>query len=640
MPHLAEDVYRAVGWLPGTAHGDISADFHVRGGEEAETLVLLDGLEIYTPFHLRELDVFSTIDSRVVGGVDFLSGGFPVEYGDRMSGVLDISPVVPAGRQRHSLGLSFINAGYLGSSAFAGERGQWLLSARRGYLDLVLEIIDETELDPVYYDLLGQVRYRLDDRNLLSLSVHGSHDRVDFRDEDDDEALDLRESAGYFWLTLDTSWSSGLYSRALLAHGRTQRDRRGLDDDFGFVGIVDGDDREFEATSFKQDGGWDFEERHLLKWGIEIQDVDAEYDFFSRTIIWDPLFIAVDEPYVDRIVDVEAAAAGTALSGYLADRVRLGNRLTAELGVRWDRQTYTVDEDQWSPRLNLVYAAADPSGHHSRVRAAWGLFHQSQGVHELQVADGVAEFFPAQRAEHRLLSFEHTFPGFGKNALLSGLGLRLELYQKRMSDLRPRWESLFRPNEFLFEVQPDRIRVAPGRAEAHGLELVAKQPGRGRIGWWLSYTWAQVEDEIDGVKQPRNWDQRHTFTFSLSIEREKWSFNLAGVYRTGWPTTEVLVERSVGEDGTPQFRKVLGPRNQDRLPTYHRLDIRASRKLAHRSGNWTFFVEISNVLDRKNICCRENYILIFEPGSDEPVLDVAEDDWLPLVPSFGITWEF
>ncbi len=161
LPHLADDLYRAVAWLPGTAQGDISADFQVRGGEAEEILVLLDGLEIYAPFHLKDFNVFSTLDAEAIGGVDFLTGGFPVEYGDRMSGVLDISALQPAERRRTAVGVSFVNAGMLGSGMFDGDRGQWLVSARGGYLELVLDIINEDRLDPVYYDLLSLVRYRL-----------------------------------------------------------------------------------------------------------------------------------------------------------------------------------------------------------------------------------------------------------------------------------------------------------------------------------------------------------------------------------------------------------------------------------------------------------------------------------------------
>jgi hypothetical protein len=98
MPHAADDLYRAVKRLPGAAGGDLTAKINVRGGDQDELLVILAGVELYEPFHLKDFQsVFSIIDSEAVGGVDFLTGGFPVEYGDRMSGVMDISVATPSG---------------------------------------------------------------------------------------------------------------------------------------------------------------------------------------------------------------------------------------------------------------------------------------------------------------------------------------------------------------------------------------------------------------------------------------------------------------------------------------------------------------------------------------------------------------
>jgi outer membrane receptor protein involved in Fe transport len=97
VPHLGDDVYRAFDRLPGITGLDLSARFNIRGGQEDETQVLIDGAEIYDPFHVRDLyRAFSTIDAEAIGAVDVLTGGFPLQYGGRMSGVIDISSLKPS----------------------------------------------------------------------------------------------------------------------------------------------------------------------------------------------------------------------------------------------------------------------------------------------------------------------------------------------------------------------------------------------------------------------------------------------------------------------------------------------------------------------------------------------------------------
>lgn len=141
MSQTGDDIYRAIARLPGISGSDFSAKFTVRGGDNEEVLVLLDGLELYEPFHIKDINggVLSIIDTEAIDGIELMTGGFPAEYGDRTSGVFNIkSASAPAGAQRLSVGASFMNIRLLLEGAT--DRSAWLLSARRGYLDLVLAL--------------------------------------------------------------------------------------------------------------------------------------------------------------------------------------------------------------------------------------------------------------------------------------------------------------------------------------------------------------------------------------------------------------------------------------------------------------------------------------------------------------------
>ena len=227
VPHLSDDLYRAIGRIPGTTSADVSARFNLRGGEEDEVLVLVDGAEIYDPFHVRDLyRAFSTIDAEAVGSVDVLSGGYPVEYGGRMSGVVDISTLSPT-ETKHEIGVSLLNTRLLSQGTFAQSRGAWMFSLRRGYLREVLAVIEDTaDINPRYYDLLGKVQWTLDERTVVSAHVMASRDRLTL-DEGPGTTAYANYDDRYAWLNLRRSWTGALFTQSVLSWGTMGRDRKG-----------------------------------------------------------------------------------------------------------------------------------------------------------------------------------------------------------------------------------------------------------------------------------------------------------------------------------------------------------------------------------------------------------------------------
>ena len=82
-----------------------------------------------------------------------------------------------------------------------------------------------------------------------------------------------------------------------------------------------------------------------------------------------------------------------------------------------------------------------------------------------------------------------------------------------------------------------------------------------------------------------------------------------------------------------------GPRNGDRLDTYARIDLRVNREVRLASSKLSLYLEITNLLDRKNECCVDEFRL--QPGSmGAPTLEVESGYWLPRLPSLGFQWEF
>ena len=628
MPDLGEDPVRIAQRLPGAASGGVSAKSHFRGGEENETGIILNGHRLFDPFHVRDYrNIFSSIDARAINGVEIYTGGFPVRYGDRMSGLVLIDTLNPDQPNRTELGLSVFNASFLTSGTVADGDTQWLASARRGNLDLV---ISDQFGQPSYYDLFGQLSINLSPDTQLSAMAMYAEDGVvvileSQLDELEKSASDTRNAE--FWLRLDNRWTSNMNSTSLASLGSFSNGRVGLtNDEEIYVSSVD-DQRSIDVFAFRQDWTWGVSDKHRLQWGFKLEHSEADYAYASEVTYFGLSEILTGESETQSR-NLSAAPDGDSYAAYLSDRWRLWSRTFLELGVRWDKQTYTdlQEDSQASPRIGL-FQSISPN---TELRLSWGRFNQSHGIHELQIEDGVTEFSPAQQSDHLIAGIYHRFA--------TDYSLRVEFFQKDMKRLRPRYENLFDPHALIPEVAPDRVEIAPTKARSRGIEISLDHATSDALNWWATYTLSEVKDTVNGVEELRSWDQRHSFGAGVSWSTQRWEAAVAMGVHSGWPQTELTLSEGLDEDGELEYTAVVGPRNNSRYKTFASVDARVSRTFDVRRGNLTAFFEVSNLTNRRNICCSDYDVDEHDDGSLS--LEFSDDTWLPLVPAIGVLWEF
>jgi len=621
LPRLADDSLKAIHRLPGAASNGLAGLANMRGGEAGETLIVFDGLPLYEPFHLRLLlSPTSVLDPRVLSGLDVHAGGFTAQYGDRMSTVVEAQSLRPAADAYYELGLSLFHANALASHRFAAGRGQWLVAARRSNLDEIADLVDSEIGESSYGDAFARLDYDWSERTRASLHVLLANDRAEATNPDDTEFAEARYRNTYLWATLEHRFSPALDGRAILSYTDVASERSGEVLEAGRrVGSVD-DERHYDVLGLKLDADW-HTGRWLHRFGVELRSLSADYDYASA-VRFEPGYPWPQSPGESVVRASSPEPSGSHLAAYLTSRVLVTPRLAAELGLRWDQQSYAPDsDDQFGPRVNLVYEVDAAT----RLRASWGRYQQFQDIDELQVEDGVDQFLPAQRADHAIVGFEREFG--------SGYALRLEAYRKDYHSLKPRYESLFDPLSLVPELRWDRVRIAPDSARAEGVEWLLTRRSAARWNGWLGYTWSRVEDREAGVVTRRGWDQTHALTAGVTWSSGPWAATLAAAYHSGWPTTPVEV---IGAD-QPDASVVLGRRNSQRYAYYGSLDARLSRDFELRRGQLTVFAEATNAANRRNPCCTD-----FDYGYQDGWLVVEREyrHWLPLVPSVGVLWKF
>ena len=216
LPKAGEsDIFRILQLIPGVQTiSEISAGLYVRGGSPDQNLILLDGSTLYNPSHF--FGFFSTFNSDAIKDVELIKGGFPAEYGGRLSAVLNVTD--KDGDLYNTNGK--VTLGLISSRATIETpigNGALTLSGRRTYIDLILTATGLAQsLDiPNYhfYDLNGKFTQTLSQNDKLSVSGYGGSDNLSFDNGKSGSSVEMNwgnQSVNASWTHL---FSSELFTK-------------------------------------------------------------------------------------------------------------------------------------------------------------------------------------------------------------------------------------------------------------------------------------------------------------------------------------------------------------------------------------------------------------------------------------------
>jgi TonB dependent receptor-like, beta-barrel/Carboxypeptidase regulatory-like domain/TonB-dependent Receptor Plug Domain len=587
-PGAFEDVVRAVAVLPGVAQAAPGRnDLVVRGGAPSENLFVIDNIEISNINHFGTQGAgggpLSFINLDFVRETAFSTGGFGVRYGDKMSSVLTIE--LQDGRNDAIGGRGTISASQFGLD-FQGpisEDGSFIFSARRSYLDFIFKAAGFSFV-PEYWDFLGRISYRLDNRNNLTVLAVGAIDDVSFFNDDADNRFDNSRVLG----TSQRQYVSGVTWQHLLGNGfsrvtlgRTFSNYNGIQRDSLLNPIFTNRSKEGE-TSLRAD--------------LVIKPADAtELSFGSQAKLirfsTDIALPGYETPFGDTLaVRVQGyTSTGYKASGYAQLSQRFLHDFEATVGGRVDYFSLIDTKTYFSPRLSMSYRLTPVT----TLAASAGIYRQYPSYIWL-VANEQNRGLRAARTDQYILSLEHL--------LDADLKIRLEGFYKRYRDYPA---SVNRPylvlantgggfggtDENFASYGFDEL-VSAGTGSARGVEfLIQKKLSDIPLYGLLSVTLIQTTFvALDAVERPGAFDQRAIMNVSGGYRfDERWEASMKFRFASGQPYTPF------NADGTQN----ISAYNSLRLKNAHSLDLRVDRRWNFSTWNLIAYLDIQNVYNNK-----------------------------------------
>jgi hypothetical protein len=166
---------------------------------------------------------------------------------------------------------------------------------------------------------------------------------------------------------------------------------------------------------------------------------------------------------------------------------------------------------------------------------------------------------------------------------------------------------------------------------ARGVELLLHRKAPRGVSGWVSYAFARLRyaDSANGESFYGDNDQRHTFNI-YAFFRKSDRVSFSGKARIGSNTPIPGYYFETGGEYS-----LSGQRNQERLPAYSRVDLRANRAFNWSRSRMTVFAEVMNILNRDNVRFSPPAI-----NSSTRRVSGLFERMIPIVPSLGVLIEF
>lgn len=660
-----KDVFRTLQLLPGiSAHDDLSAELSIRGSNGDESMIVFDGITLYNVTHY--FGIFSAINPNITDEVTIYKNAFPVEYGGRTSGVVDITSTDILKTKPHfgaefnllttnvwaelpmneNMGLlvggRFTNKNIANNSLFASLNQEVkpsgflpnsnLQEKRENFL---------TQIEPnfQFYDFNLKWDWRISPKTNVTLSYFQGDDRfeytavqnIDLRRKDNKVIITDTESSNWknqgSSLQLKHEWSEALDTKMIFSRSGystntsagTKVERLRNEQQTTHLNFDGRHSNAIDAWEVNIKNNWQMHSNHRLSFGYHFVNSQIGIGIQNR-----------NRNALNRTNATDQHALLLEYQGNWKDKLFFN----AGLRPTWYTGTQSM---YFSPRLSLSYAA-DERFH---LKASASRYHQF--IRELSyenpfgrtyeywvLADNTLQkSFPVASSVNWMVGFNFQHDWFD---------LDVEFYQKNTNGVVEQATDL----NYLPTVRDTfNFQFFKGRGRTRGMDILLKKTSGQHTGW-IAYTLSKSTNRFpkinNGKAFPSKNDRRHQLKFIYQYQWRKWDFATTYVFSSGRPYTNLSIL-----DELPMDRGNIPPeRRLGYLDDYHRVDVGIHYNFTIRNTKAQVGLSIFNLFNRTNVKYRQ-YILSIQQEPDNGAIPPnvvlgTELDMLGITPnvSFGI----
>ena len=633
------DIIKNLEFQPGICfYGDGSSYFHVRGGNYDQNLIILDDAVIFNPSHM--LGIFTPIIPDAVKSVDIYKADFPVNYGGRLSSIIDIQ-AKDGNKNKFSasgdLGLYAARATIEGP--FKKDASSFFISFRRSYFDEYLKPLIPNLIKLHFYDFTTKTNIKMSRRDRLYLTFYKGEDKFRMKSGDAD-------TSGLNWgnTSLTMRWNhifgTRLFTNTTLATSKY---------DYYLYGSVNKNQywlSKISNTTLKHEMSFYATPHITWKYGIDIGFYKFNPGNYYSPDISENLMVSP----VKSTELIAYAGAEDQILPWL--RFNYGLRITSWSDKGYNSETFVVQYDtahnstgKTQYKNNEVYyrhAQLQPgaslyfkTGRYSCIKASYNRTNQNLDLitNSISPFNSMEVWLPAgpnikpQYADITDVGYSKAFPG---------------LKIKFQADVYYKW--LFNQIGYIYHanmlVNPEiEGELRQGKGKSYGMEFSLNRD-MGKLSGQISYTYSRallkINDLNNNKEFPAAFDRPHNFDLSLALRaRPRWLIAGDFVLMSGARITTPTSFYYYNGYQVPVFTEM----NNDQLPTYVRFDISTTIQLNKPGKNFkhSLTFAIYNLLGQQN-----PIFLYFDKTVDENgklVIPVDQSSQSEIAPSIRYTFQ-